>query len=157
QQIRSLVTERSLERAKDALEVLGRLPGEMTLVQLHRIAESSANGDLRTRARVLLDHTAKERGIVKEALEDLVVPDLGLDENGTMRLDFGPRAFSRTFDQEMRLAIRDDAGHISRTLPKANKKDDPEKSAWAIDTFKGLKRDAEDAIKGQVRRLERSM
>ena len=157
QQIRSLVTERSLERAKEALEVLGRLSGEMTLVQLHRIAESSANAELRTRARVLLDHTAKERGIAKEDLEDLLVPDLGLDENGTMRLDFGPRAFELTFDQELRLAVRDGEGHVSKTLPKANKKDDAEKAAHATETFKGLKRDAEDAIKGQVRRLERSM
>lgn len=34
-------------------------------------------------------------------LEDRLAPDLGLDDNGSLLLDFGPRQFTVSFDETL--------------------------------------------------------
>lgn len=157
QQARSFATERAYERAQSALEVLARVPSDTALVQLHRVAESGRTEGMRNRARALLADVAKERGLPPEELEDLLVPDLGLDERGAMTLDFGPRRFHVTFDANLAAVVRDDEGHVLERLPKPTKADDPERAAAAVAAWSGLRADAEGALRGQVRRLERAM
>ncbi len=54
-------------------------------------------------------------------LEDRLAPDLGLDDNGSLLLDFGPRQFTVSFDETLKPFVRDASGSRLKDLPKPNK------------------------------------
>jgi hypothetical protein len=73
--IRTLATERAVDRAVEAVSVLARLRTGAALVHLHLLAESAKNERVRAAARELVEATARSRGLSREELEDLLVPD----------------------------------------------------------------------------------
>ena len=44
-------------------------------------------------------------------LEDRIAPDLGLDAQGALVRDFGPRQFKLGFDESLKPVVRDFTGH----------------------------------------------
>ncbi len=155
--IRGLATDRELSRALEALTVLARLPDDSALVHLSTLAESAKNERVRNEARRLLDATAKQRGLEATELEDVLVPDLGMDDRGELWLDFGPRRVRVTLDACLVPVLRDETGTVLSQLPRANKSDDAEKAAAASELYKAVRADAEGAAKAQLRRFERAM
>lgn len=155
--VRSLATDREIARALDALAVLARLPDDTSLVHLATLAESAKAPAVRTEARRLLDATAKQRGLSAEALEDVLVPDLGLDDRGELWLDLGPRRVRLSLDARLAVVLRDEQGERLTQMPRPNKADDPQKAATATELFKAVRADAEGAAKSQLRRFERAM
>lgn len=57
-------------------------------------------------------------------LEDRLVPDLGLDDSGSLPLDFGPRQFTIGFDETLKSFVRGTSGSRLKDLPKLNRSDD---------------------------------
>jgi hypothetical protein len=92
-----------------------------------------------------------------EELADRLVPDLGLGADGSITLDFGPRAFRVGFDEMLKPFVRDAAGKRLPDLPKAGKSDDAEKAAAAQETWKALKKDVKALASQQILRLELAM
>ena len=155
--IRGLATDRELTRAMEALSVLARIPDDTALVHLATLAESAKNERIRAEARRLLEATATQRGLSAAELEDVLVPDLGLDERGELWLDFGPRRVRLTLDARLSPVLRDAEGALLSQLPRANKADDPDKAAAATELYRAVRADAESAAKAQLRRFERAM
>lgn len=54
-------------------------------------------------------------------LEDRLAPDLGLDDNGSLLLDFGPRQFTVSFDETLKPFVRDVSGSRLKTCPNRTK------------------------------------
>ena len=156
-QIRSLATDRELSRALEALAVLARVPDESGLVHLATLAETSKSERVRDEAKRLLEATAKQRGLAPEALEDLLVPDLGLDDRGELTLDYGPRRVRVRLDTRLAPVLLDEDGARLPQLPRATKSDDATKASAAIELYKAIKADAEGAARSQLRRFERAM
>lgn len=75
-------------------------------------------------------------------LEDRLAPDLGLDDNGSLLLDFGPRQFTVSFDETLKPFVRDASGSRLKDLPKPNKSDDESQANDAVNRYKLLKKDA---------------
>lgn len=73
-------------------------------------------------------------------LEDRLAPDLGLDDNGSLLLDFGPRQFTVSFDETLKPFVRDVSGSRLKDLPKPNKSDDETRANDAVNRYKLLKR-----------------
>ncbi len=73
-------------------------------------------------------------------LEDWLAPDLGLDDNGSLLLDFGPRQFTVSFDETLKPFVRDVSGSRLKDLPKPNKSDDESRSNDAVTRYKLLKK-----------------
>ncbi len=73
-------------------------------------------------------------------LEDRLAPDLGLDDNGSLLLDFGPRQFTVSFDETLKPFVRDASGSRLKDLPKPNKSDDESQANDAVNRYKLLKR-----------------
>ncbi len=90
-------------------------------------------------------------------LEDRLAPDLGLDDNGSLLLDFGPRQFTVSFDETLKPFVRDVSGSRLKDLPKPNKSDDETRANDAVNRYKLLKKDARTIAAQQVARLESAM
>lgn len=144
-------------RAVTGLEVLASIGTDVALMHLHGIAQKLKFKGLQEKAREKIDAIAERRGLTGEELADRLVPDLGLDEDGSLWLDFGPRRFRVVFDEALVPAVVDETGKRLPDLPKARATDEAEKAQAATDTWKALKKDARTLSKIQLQRLEQAM
>ncbi len=142
--------------ALQALEALAAIRDDRSLLHIHHVA-SRMSGKLKKRATQILGDVCRQRGLSQDELEDRIVPELGLDEHGTMTLDFGARTFTVGFDELLRPFVRDASGTRLAALPHAAKSDDEEKASRAAEAWKLLKDDVKTIGAEQARRLERAM
>lgn len=144
-------------RATLGLDILAALGSDAALMQLNGIAEKVKHAGLQARARERIEHIAAARGLTPIELADRLVPDLGLDAQGVVSLDFGTRQFQVTLDDAMKPRLRDATGRLLKDLPKPGRGDDPELAEAAVLQFKALKKDAKAVAALHVPRLERAM
>ncbi|PAJ81567.1 WGR and DUF4132 domain-containing protein [Burkholderia ubonensis] len=160
--IRTWPGESAHARAATGLDVLASIGSDVALMLLNGIAQKVKFRALQDRAREKIDAIADARGLSSEELEDRLAPDLGLDAQGTMLLDFGPRAFQVGFDETLKPYVRETGadgvpGARLADLPKPKKTDDPVKGREAVERFKLLKKDARTIASQQLARLEVAM
>ncbi|WP_433472699.1 DUF4132 domain-containing protein [Spirillospora sp. CA-142024] len=144
-------------RAVQGLEVLVEIGSDVALTQLNGIALKSRYKGLKGEAERRLLEIAKRRGLTTEQLADRLVPDFGLDADGTLTLDYGPRRFAVGFDEQLKPSLTDENGKPRKSLPKPGAKDDPELAPAAYRRFAELRKDARSVASGQVARLESAM
>ncbi|HWS39260.1 MAG TPA: DUF4132 domain-containing protein [Actinoplanes sp.] len=144
-------------RAVSALSVLVGIGTDQALLHLHRISQKAKSGPLRKAAAGRLTEIADGLGLTAEQLADRLVPDFGLDSDGSLRLDYGPRQFVVGFDEQLRPFAADDSGVRLKALPQPGVKDDTEPAEAAYQRFATLKKDVRKIAAEQVRRLERAM
>jgi predicted DNA-binding WGR domain protein len=162
--VRAWPGEAAHARAVTGLDVLAAIGSDVALMLLNGIAQKVKFKGLQDKAREKIDAIAEARGLSTEELEDRLAPDLGLDEQGTMRLDFGPRAFKVGFDETLKPYVREITAGADGTdgarlpdLPKPKKTDDAQLSKEAVERFKLLKKDARTIASQQLLRLEVAM
>jgi predicted DNA-binding WGR domain protein len=155
--LRDWPSEGQHQRAAAGLDLLAAIGSDVALMHLHGIASKARNKPLQLRAQEKIAAVAEARGFSADELADRLVPDLGLDEDGTLRLDFGPRAFTVAFDETLKPFVRDADGVRLKDLPKPVRADDAALADAATERFKRLKKDAKAIAALQVLRLERAM
>ncbi len=159
--IRAWPGEAAHARAVTGLDVLAAIGSDVALMLLNGIAQKVKFKGLQDKAGEKILAIAEARGMSAEELEDRLAPDLGLDEQGSMVLDFGPRAYKVGFDESLKPYVRewqdDQAGARLPDLPKPKKTDDEELAKQATERFKLLKKDARTIASQQVLRLEVAM
>lgn len=155
--IRQWPGEAAHARAVTGLDVLATIGTDVTLIYLNGIAEKVKFKGLQEKAREKIAQIAEARGLTRDELADRLVPDLGLDENGSLVLDFGERTFTVGFDEQLKPFVKDASGARLKELPKPTKKDEPEKAQAAEERWKALKKDAKAAAGIQVLRMELAM
>jgi len=155
--IRAWPGEGAHARAATGLDVLLGIGTDVALMHLHHIAERSAFRGLREHASSKIAALAEARGLTPIELADRLVPDLGLDEDGSLELDLGTRRFRVGFDESLTPFVRDTSGEVRPDLPKPSRTDDPEKAKAAAQRWRGLKEDARTIAAQQVARLELAM
>ncbi len=143
-------------RAVTGLDVLTAIGSDVALMHLHGIAQKVKFKGLQKNARQKIEIIARERELTAEELADRLVPDLGLDEGGSLVLDYGPRRFTVGFDENLKPFVLAD-GKPRKNLPKPGVKDDDDKAPAAYARFRALKKDAKTAAKTQILRLELAM
>lgn len=141
-------------RALLGLDVLAALGTDATLAQLRKLGQGRGLRAMRAHAAKSLEAVAEARGLTAAELEDRLVPDLGLDPDGTLPLDFGPRQFRAGFGSRLEPVVRDAAGRMLKDLPAPGKADDQAKASEAAARWKALKKQAKSVVSDQVRRLE---
>ncbi len=144
-------------RATTGLDVLCEIGSDVALMNLYGISQKLKFKGLKNKAAEKVQEIARDRGLTELELADRLVPDFDLDPTGTLTLDFGPRAFTVTFDEHLAPVIRDEGGKLRKSLPKVGAKDDAEKGAAATKQFKTLKKDVRAVAGMQVMRLEQAM
>ncbi|MGC4120026.1 MAG: DUF4132 domain-containing protein [Myxococcales bacterium] len=155
--VRDWPGEAAHARAVAGLDVLAAIGTDVALMHLNGIALKVKFKGLQGKAAEKIQAIAETRGLTREELEDRLAPDLGLDDDGSMALDFGPRAFRVGFDEQLRPFAKDADGSRLKDLPKPKQSDDPEKAAAAAAKWSQLKKDAKTAASLQILRLELAM
>ncbi|MBX3251289.1 MAG: DUF4132 domain-containing protein, partial [Myxococcales bacterium] len=155
--IRAWPGESAHARAVLGLDVLAGIGTDVALMHLNGIAEKLKFKGLQEKAREKIAALAEARGLSPLELADRLVPDLGLDEDGSLVLDFGPRQFRVGFDEGLKPFVKDEEDKLVRELPKPKKTDDAEKAQAATNAWKALKKDARAIASQQVARLELAM
>jgi Domain of unknown function (DUF4132) len=145
------------KRAVLGLECLRTIGTDTALMQIYSIGQTVKFKGLKTKAQECLEAIAQTRHLTRDQLEDRIVPDCGLDENGSRTFDYGSRQFSVVLGAELQPLIRDSKGALKPNLPKPNAKDDVEKATQAIADWKLLKKQIQDVTKTQSDRLKRAM
>ncbi len=155
--IRAWPGEAAHARAVTGLDVLAAIGSDVALMHLNGIAQKVKFKGLQEKARSKIEQMAQARGLSAEELADRLVPDLGLDEHGTLDLDFGTRKFTVGFDETLKPFARDASGAPLKDLPKPVKADDAALAAAATERWKALKKDARTLASQQILRLELAM
>ena len=155
--IRAWPTEGAFARAVLGLDVLAMMQSDAALMLIHGISQKVKSRPLLEKAREKMDSLAEALGLTAEELGDRLVPDLGLEADGSRVLDFGPRTFHVGFDEHFAPFVRDADGARLKDLPKPGTNDDPERAADASNEWKALKKVARSVAAQQVTRFESAM
>ena len=149
--------ESAAARAVQALDTLVLNGGDAALLQLALIAEKSKFAAFKKAAAERIGTIAEVRGLTPDELADRLVPTFGLDDAATTTLDFGPRQFTVTFDEQLVPRVKDPTGARLKELPKPAKTDDAALAKDAKGRIAGLKKDVKTIADLLLRRLERAM
>jgi hypothetical protein len=144
-------------RAQLGIDVLAAMGSDAALLEIHKTAERVQSKALARHAKKTMDAIAKARGLSREGLADMLVPDLDLDENGSRVFDFGARRFQVRFDEQLAASVVDEAGNERKDLPKPNAGDDADLAEEARKAFGAMKKEARAIAKDRIVRLERAM
>jgi hypothetical protein len=155
--IRAWPGEGGHQRAVAGLDVLAAIGSEIALVHLNGIAQRVRFKGLRERAQDKVEEVADGLGLTREQLADRLVPGFGLDQDGSMVLDYGPRRFVVGFDEQLKPHVQDESGRRRKDLPAPGARDDAAKAPAARKRFANLKKDVRTVAGDQIRRLETAM
>ncbi|WP_329253647.1 DUF4132 domain-containing protein [Actinoallomurus sp. NBC_01490] len=154
--IRAWPGEGGHTRAVAGLEVLAGIGSEIALMHLNGIAQRVKFKALKDRAREKIEEVAEGLRLSPEQLADRLVPDFGLDDQGSMVLDYGPRRFVVGFDEQLKPYVLDETGKRRKDLPAPGARDD-DKALGERKRFAALKKDVRTVAGDLIRRLETAM
>lgn len=155
--IRKWPGEGGAKRAQLGLDVLAKIGTDAALSNVYSISQKLKYKSVEARATEVVQEIADSLGLTPEELGDRVVPDFGLDENGTTWIDYGPRKFQVRMDETLTPVVFDEAGKRLKSLPKPGKSDDADVAKEEKKRFGALKKDLRSVSKQQVQRLELAM
>lgn len=155
--LRSWPGEGAHHRAVEGLDVLASIGSDVALLHLHGISQRVKFKALKVRAQEKISEVAAGLGLTGEQLSDRLVPDFGLDTDGSTVVDYGTRSFTVGFDEQLRPYVLDGDGKRLKDLPKPGVRDDAELAPSERKRFMALKKDVRTIASDQVRRLEAAM
>ncbi|MFJ8016082.1 DUF4132 domain-containing protein [Streptomyces sp. NPDC096339] len=155
--IRAWPGEGAHQRAVDGLEVLASIGSDVALLHLHGIGQRVKFKALKVRAQEKISEVAAELGLTGEQLSDRLVPDLGLDADGSTLVDYGTRRFTVGFDEQLKPYVLDAEGGRLKDLPRPGARDEAELATAERKRFMALKKDVRTIASDQIRRLEAAM
>lgn len=145
------------QRAAIGLEILGQIGSDTALMRLNDIASKVKFNGLKTKARKKIEEIAENRDLTIQELEDRLVPSFGLNPDGTVTLDYGPRQFKVKLDEMLKPYISDPSGQRLTRVPHILKSDDQTLAKQASDYFKLLSKDLRSISTSQIKRFELAM
>ncbi|MEW2355964.1 DUF4132 domain-containing protein [Spirillospora sp. NPDC029432] len=155
--IRSWPGEGGHRKAVTGLDVLAEIGTDVALTHLHGCTRRLRFKGLKARAAEKIDDIAAARGLTPLQLADRMVPDFGLNAEGGMTLDYGPRRFIVGFGEQLDPYITDENGARRKLLPRASATDDQQLATAARQRFTALKKEVKTVAETQIRRLEAAM
>jgi hypothetical protein len=139
-----------------AVECLAANGGDIAFLAVDELYAKAGHKQVEKAARQSLLRAAAEAGITLDELQDRIVPNLGLDGEGSRLFDYGPRQFKAILQKDFSLSLTDiAAGKVVKSLPAPNAKDDAEKAAAAKTELSEFKKTLKEVVKSQSRRLSR--
>lgn len=144
-------------RADVGLAALALIGTTVSLRELWRIAEKTSYPAFQRKARAKLRDVAKARGMMPDELADWLVPDLGLDANGTKAIVVGKATFHVGFDEHLRPYVRSASGERLADLPKPKGGAAASADKEAVEAWHALKREVKSLFADHRRRLEKAM
>ncbi|WP_051799355.1 DUF4132 domain-containing protein [Catenuloplanes japonicus] len=97
-------------KAVAGVRVLAAIGSDVALMRLYGIAQRAKFKGLKSAAEEKVAEVADALGLTAEQLGDRLVPDFGLDADGSMTLDYGPRRFVVGFDEQLKPTVSEAFG-----------------------------------------------
>jgi hypothetical protein len=155
--IRKWPGESQHQRAVLGLNCLRAIGSDTALMQINSIGQKAQYNAIKQAARKAIGAIAAERGMTKDQLDDRIIPDCGLGDDGRRVFDFGARKFMFALDSDLKPQIRDEAGKLKSDLPKPTKTDDAQLAEQAVLEWKLIKKQVREVAKVQSGRLEQAL
>lgn len=155
--VRQWQRDRKLKPVETGLDVLAAIGSNEALMHVATFARKGASSKLREGASARLDQVAQARGLSPEQLADRTAPDLGLDADGRLELDFGGRSFTVHFDEQLKPRLKAQDGTWVARFPRARKTDDAKLFKASSLRWKELCKDVDSAAGSEIARLEQAM
>lgn len=143
-------------RAAAGLRALADIGTDIALAQLWSISQGLRFPALRSKADTHIRDIADSLGLSPLELADRVVPDLGLDADGTATFDYGARYFVLTLDEHLRPLVTDAEGRALKRIPRPG----PADADGALDEYKRyttLRKDLSVLVPELIDRFETAM
>ncbi|MFC7533888.1 DUF4132 domain-containing protein [Actinoplanes sp. GCM10030250] len=144
-------------RVRTGMDVLAAIGTDLALTHLNRLSRKARTAGFRRFAEERLRAVATARSLRPEELADRIVPDLGLGDDGRTTLDYGPRRFTVSLDEQLQPLLTDQAGKAFSRLPRPAAADDRPLAAASYQRFAELKKDLKTLGAERTRALEEAM
>ena len=135
------------------LQVLGCLDHAEAIQLLLAVGTRFRTKSIQQEAARQAQLLAERRGWTVDDLSDRTVPNAGLDEDGTLTLDYGRRHFTARVDPTLELVLADSAGQSLKSLPNPVKSDNALKAAEAKKALAAAKKELKSLVQNQRARL----
>ncbi len=109
------------------------------------------------KARALVQQIAERNGWTADQLADRTIPTAGLDDTGTLSLQYGDRVFTVVLDAAMKPELRNPDGKVVKALPEPRQTDDPALVKEVKSQFATHKKELKQVIDLQTARLFEAM
>jgi hypothetical protein len=139
------------------IQVLAWIDHPEAVTVLLQISRRFRTASIRQEAETQVRRLAERKGVSLAELADQAIPDAGLDAQGKLILDFGPRRFVARLADDARVLLEDESGNSLKALPSPNKSDDPTLAAAAKKRLTELKKQVKEVVKSITFRLYESM
>ncbi|HEY2082263.1 MAG TPA: DUF4132 domain-containing protein [Verrucomicrobiae bacterium] len=100
---------------------------------------------------------AERKGWSVAELADRTIPSAGMDDDGVLTLDFGPRRFTAKLNEDLEFTLSDPDGKPIKSLPDPRKDDDEAKATEAKKIFSSAKKELKSVVTMQRDRLYEAM
>lgn len=132
-------------------------------------ADHALTSGLQKKSRAALGDLAKAAGVTEKVLRsqlngfvaaeqaDKKIPTLDFDAHGRRTFSYGKRKMTVLLGSDGKLSVQDDAGKITKTMPKPRKDDDAALAKKAKDVFKQLQQSSKRTLGTAIRRCEAGM
>jgi hypothetical protein len=160
ERIRTYITQWYGYRAaqcRSLVQVLAGIDHPDALAFLLDVAGRFRTASIRLEAEMQTRKLAERRGVSVAELADLALPDAGLDAEGKLVLDYGPRKFAARLDDDAEIELTDESGDSIKSLPAPKQSDDPELAEKAKKRFSELKKQVKAIRKRVVDRFYEAM
>lgn len=139
------------------LECLQAIGTAAALMELHAIAQKTRHTALKQRVYSFLTDIAHQLKLTQEDLQDRIVPDCGLNKDGSHIFNFGSRQFELVLTTEKPMVRDVSTGKLRSNLPKLGVKDRADLAQQAIAEWKLMRKQIAQVFKIQSLRLEQAM
>ncbi|MEC9397004.1 MAG: DUF4132 domain-containing protein [Myxococcota bacterium] len=143
--------------ASKAIQSLRHIDTRQAYTTLFLISTGMQNARLRGVAQREIEALKQEKGWDDNQLQDRIVPDAGLDKNGTYIFDYGPRQFKLYFRGAFDIEFVDEEGNHFSRIPAVRKSDEVDKVTAAKESYKVIRQQILDLVKVQTERLENAL
>jgi hypothetical protein len=123
---------------------------------LLQVSRRFRTASIRQEAETQVRRLAERKGVSLAELADQALPDAGLDAQGKLVLDFGPRRFIARLSSDAEILLEDESGNALKALPSPNKSDNPALAVAAKKRFTELKKQVKEIGKNITLRLYES-
>lgn len=114
-------------QCKALLQVLAWIDHPSATQVVLSVANRFRTKGIQEEALRLCNVLSERKGWTIDELSDRTIPTGGLDELGTMDLDYGTRKFTAMLSEEMTIVLTNQNDKVIASLPDANQSDDPER------------------------------
>lgn len=140
-----------------ALDMLASVDTPAARAALFDVHERTRSESVAWEVKRRIEALAARHGVSVDDLRAQSVPRCGLDADGRIVLDFGPRAFVGGFGQGLTPRVWNSTGQMLKALPSAKKSDDADKAEAAKAAWATARRLVKRVASQHTRWLERAM